>query len=186
MQKDLAVMVQSDEPVSWMDALGSSNEGESDLPQSRTSLDQLSWEITSISVYLKEIREIWAREIEISHPQWMILMALSKLAEGEGMAVNMVAKALHIESAFVTTQSKELERRGLLCRRSSSEDARVVQLSLSDKACKHLESLAERQAALDEYIFAGFTDPDLSSFLVRLSDLKTRIGKARFRAGLEC
>src|SRR6201985_1734264 len=113
---------------------------------------RFSWEIASISAHLEELRYFWAKALGISGPQWMIVMALYDLDQGVGAPVNAVSRKIHVDSSFVTTQSKLLEKKGFLRRKTSSEDARIVQMSLTDKAYKHLAGLAERQEALNEFI----------------------------------
>src|SRR6201985_446709 len=87
---------------------------------------RFTWEVASINVHLQEIRYFWAKTLGISGPQWMILMALADLDEKDGVPVNAVSKKLHVDSSFVTTQSKLLEKKGFLRRKTSAEDARIV------------------------------------------------------------
>ena len=88
---------------------------------------RFTWEISSINMYLEELRQFWARTLGISGPQWLILMAISDLDKDDGVPVNVV--------------SKLLEKKGLLRRRPSPTDARVVRLSLVEKTQKHIASL---------------------------------------------
>jgi MarR family transcriptional regulator, organic hydroperoxide resistance regulator len=143
------------------------------------------WEIASINVHLEELRQFWARALGISGPQWMIVMALADLDKDDGVPVNVVSKMLHVDPSFVTTQSKLLEKNGFLRRKSSTSDARVVQMSLTDKTRKHLASLAAQQEALNDFIFEEFDDRELSSFTDRLAALKNRLEKARLRVALD-
>jgi MarR family transcriptional regulator, organic hydroperoxide resistance regulator len=136
------------------------------------------WDIATVNIYLDEIRQFWARILGISGPQWMILMAVSDLDEGDGVPVKDVSAMLHVDSSFVTTQSKMLERNGFVRRVPSREDARVVLMSLSDKACKHIAKISTRQATLNEFIFAEFDDPALKEIAGRLSSFKKRLEKA--------
>ena len=146
---------------------------------------QFIWEVASINVHLEELRQFWARALGISGPQWMILMALADLDKEDGVPVNVVSKMLHVDPSFVTTQSKLLERGGFLRRRSSASDARVVQMSLTDKTHKHLAGLAEQQKSLNEFIFEEFDDRELMEFTGRLSALKNRLEKARLKVALD-
>jgi DNA-binding MarR family transcriptional regulator len=146
---------------------------------------QFAWEIASIGVHLEEIRHFWAKALGISGPQWMILMALVDLDEADGVPVNVVSKMLHVDPSFVTTQSKLLEKKGFLRRKPSERDARVVQMSLTDKTCKHLASIAARQEALNEFIFEGFDGRELIEFTGKLSALKNRLEKARLKIALD-
>src|SRR3984893_15281591 len=118
------------------------------------SMRRFPWEVPSINVHLQELRSFWAKALGISAPQWMILMALADLDQGGGVPVKLVSKMLHVDPSFVTTQSKILEKKGFMRRRTSAEDARVVQMSLTDKTYKHIANLAARQDELNDFIFA--------------------------------
>lgn len=133
---------------------------------------RFAWEIAAINVHLQEIRYFWAKALGISGPQWMILMALADLDQGEGVPVKVVSKMLHVDPSFVTTQSKMLEKKGFMRRKTSADDARVVQMSLTDKTYKHIASLASQQDALNEFIFAEFSDGELTEFTGKLASLK--------------
>lgn len=143
------------------------------------------WEIASINVHLEELRQFWAKALGISGPQWMILMALADLDKQDGVPVNAVSKMLHVDPSFVTTQSKLLEKKGFIRRRSSTTDARVVQMSLTDKTYKHLANLAEQQEAVHAFIFEEFDDRALSEFTTKLTGLKNRLEKARLKIALD-
>jgi DNA-binding MarR family transcriptional regulator len=137
--------------------------------------------IGSINVHLEELRYFWAKALGISGPQWMILMALMDLDQDEGVPVNAVSKKLHVDSSFVTTQSKLLEKKGFLRRKTSAEDARIVQMSLTDKTYKHLAGLASQQEALNEFIFAELNDKQLGDLTETLTMLKGRLEKATLK-----
>jgi DNA-binding MarR family transcriptional regulator len=139
---------------------------------------RFTWVIATINVHLEELRYFWAKTLGISGPQWMILMALADMDQDNGVPVNAVSKKLHVDSSFVTTQSKLLEKKGFLRRRTSTEDARIVQMSLTDKTYKHLAGLAAQQEALNEFIFAEFSDQQLEEFNSKLSALESRLEKA--------
>ena len=133
---------------------------------------RFAWEVASINVHLQELRHFWAKTLGISGPQWMILMALADLDKGDGVPVKVVSKMLHVDPSFVTTQSKLLEKKGFMRRKSSQDDARVVQMSLTDKSYKHIANLASQQEALNEFIFTEFSDSELEEFTGRLASLK--------------
>ena len=139
---------------------------------------RFSWEIASIGVYLEELRQFWAKTLGISGPQWMIIVALADHDQGDGVAVNVVSKLLHVDPSFVTTQSKLLEKKGFVRRKTSEEDARIVKMSLTDKTSKHLANLASQQEALNEFIFAEFGDRDLADLTGKLASVKRRLEKA--------
>ena len=142
---------------------------------------RFTWAIASINVHLEELRYFWAKALGISGPQWMILMALADLDQDDGVPVNAVSKKLHVDSSFVTTQSKLLEKKGFLRRKTSAEDARIVKMSLTDKTYKHLAGLASQQEALNEFIYAELNDRQLGELTETLNRLKNRLEKATLK-----
>jgi DNA-binding MarR family transcriptional regulator len=146
---------------------------------------QFLWDIASINVHLDEIRHFWARELGISGPQWMILMAVGDLDTGNGVPVKDVSAMLHVDPSFVTTQSKILEKNGFMRRVPSRQDARVVLMSLSDKASKKIALLASRRDSLSDFVLADFDDAALQDISSQLGKLKTRLQKATVMLAVE-
>jgi DNA-binding MarR family transcriptional regulator len=154
-------------------------------PKNQEVVRQFVWDIASINVHLEEIRHFWAKELGISGPQWMILMAVGDLDRGNGVAVKDVSAMLHVDPSFVTTQSKMLEKNGFVRRIPSSEDARVVLMSLSDKASKKIATLSTRREVISDFVFAGFDDRGLKDITEQLTSLKNRLEKATLMLALD-
>jgi DNA-binding MarR family transcriptional regulator len=146
---------------------------------------QFLWDIASINVHLDEIRHFWAKELGISGPQWMILMAVGDLDSGGGVPVKDVSAMLHVDPSFVTTQSKILEKNGFMRRVPSRQDARVVLMSLSDKASKKIAMLASRRDSLSEFVLADFDNEALLDISSQLGKLKSRLQKAAVMLAVE-
>ena len=152
--------------------------------KNRDAARRFTWEIASISVHLEELRYFWAKALGVSGPQWMILMAVSELDQGDGIPVNAVSKMLHVDSSFVTTQSKLLEKKGFMRRKPAPDDARVVRMSLTDKTYKQLANLEAQQNAINDFIFEEFDERSLAAFTDKLAALKSRIEKASMKVTL--
>jgi MarR family transcriptional regulator, organic hydroperoxide resistance regulator len=146
------------------------------------TIRRFTWAVASISVHLDELNGLWGRALDISGPQWMILITLAELDQDKGIPVNAVAKKLHVDSSFVTTQSKMLEKKGLLRRRTSEQDARVVQMSLTDKTYKQMAQLSSRQQALNEFVFAELNGNEFRAITQKLAELSERLEKACLKA----
>ncbi|HKO70058.1 MAG TPA: MarR family transcriptional regulator [Bradyrhizobium sp.] len=156
-----------------------------DAAKNQDVIKRFTWEVASINVYLQELRYFWAKALGISGPQWMILLALADLDQGEGVPVKVVSKMLHVDPSFVTTQSKLLEKKGFMRRKTSVDDARIVQMSLTDKAYKQMANLASQQETLSEFIFAEFKDRELAAFTAKLTSLKNRLEKACLKVAID-
>jgi DNA-binding MarR family transcriptional regulator len=143
------------------------------------------WDIVSINTHFEEIRYMLARMLGISGPQWLILMAISDLDRGDGVSVRVVSEKLHVDPSFVTTQSKSLEKHGFMRRITSVDDARVVLMSLTDKASKQMANLSLHQDKLNEFIFSDLDARALSDITGKLTVLKNRLEKASLRFAAE-
>lgn len=146
---------------------------------------RFTWEIRSISVCLEDIRDFRANALGITGPQLMILMALTDLNKGKGVPGNVVAKLMKVDPSFITIQSKVLETKGFLRRKPCARDARVMQLVLTDKACKRLASIAAQEEELDQFAFGDLGLQELAKLAGSLSVLRHRLEGARLRLEME-
>jgi MarR family transcriptional regulator, organic hydroperoxide resistance regulator len=142
---------------------------------------QVIWDFVSISNHLEDIRRAWAKLFGISGSQWLILMAINDLDCGGGVSVGDVSQKIHAVSTFVTTQTKILERMGLVDRKPSPSDARVVLMSVSASARSKITELAPRWDALHDYIFRDFDAAMLHDVQEKLDMLKRRTKAAIMR-----
>lgn len=174
-------------PMTRLSGLQSNANAESVDPGNKNQevVRQFIWDIASINVHIDEIRHFWAKELGISGPQWMILMAVDDLDCGKGVPVKDVSAMLHVDPSFVTTQSKMLEKNGFMRRIPSTEDARVVLMSLSDKASKKIATLSSRREVLSDFVFSGFDERSLRDISEQLGALKNRLEKATLMLAVE-
>ena len=137
---------------------------------------QLFWAIRTVHAHLGEIHDSWAKVLGVTTPQLMILFALADFDDRRtGLPVNYVAKVLSVDSTFITTQSKILEGKGFVSRRSSDEDARVIRLSLTEKSVRQLADLSIRQKTVNGYVFSQFSDHDVRELVTRMLALRSGI-----------
>jgi DNA-binding MarR family transcriptional regulator len=149
------------------------------------SVQEFLWNIVSISSYFEEISFVWARMLGVNVHQWMILMAVKDLDRGGGISVKGVSAKLHGDPSFVTSQSKSLEKLGFMRRITSSEDARVVLMSLTDKACKEIANLQNMQQPVRDSIFSELDEKGLRNINEKLSALRERFQRAAKRLAAE-
>lgn len=148
--------------------------------------EQFFWSIRGIYSLYAAIHERWAKRIGVTSPQLIMIFALRDFDNSDtGLPVKEVARIVGVDSAFVTTQSKLLEAKGYLSRNASSEDARVVRLSLTDRALKQLATLSVRQKEITDYIFSEFSQPGIQALIMKVAALKNRMEKASAIASIE-
>ncbi|TWB87818.1 MarR family transcriptional regulator [Bradyrhizobium macuxiense] len=129
------------------------------------------WNIVEVHSQLEEINNIWAVMLGISEPQWLILMAIDELDDGRGVAGVDVASKLRIHPAFVTNQTKSLEKKGLLAREPSSKDARFILMSLTAKARAEMGKLSKKKGVLNSTIFNDLDEMSLTDLNAALRSI---------------
>lgn len=77
--------------------------------------------------------------LDVTYPQYLVLLVLW---EEDGARVSRISERLHLDSATLTPLLKRLESRGVLERRRSTVDERVVEIFLTAKG-KRLRQKAE-------------------------------------------
>lgn len=144
------------------------------------------WNIVEISSQLEEIHKSWAQMLGLTEPQWLILMAIDELDEGRGVSGIAVANKLRIHPAFVTNQTKKLEQMGLLTRVTSPEDARFLQISLTEKARTEITSLSIKREALNSTMFVGVDGESLQYLNRRLTSIakNSRLASQKLSIGV--
>lgn len=139
---------------------------------------ELIWDIFAISNYLGHIRRVWAGMMEVSGPQWLILMAIDYLDAGKGISVGTVSAKLHVKQTFIVAQTKMLEADGLVARRSSDKDGRVVLLSLTEAARRRLAKIAPRRNEINDFIFSQQGARALKELAGTMSSIRGRLEQA--------
>ncbi|MBR1208610.1 MULTISPECIES: MarR family winged helix-turn-helix transcriptional regulator [unclassified Bradyrhizobium] len=148
--------------------------------------ERLAWEIVSTSIRLDELRSIWAKMIGITGPQWMIMTVLANAEDRSvGLPVGAVSRALRVDQSFVVTQSKLLEKKNLVRRKSSTEDARVVNLSLTEHAKKQMANLSAQRKELNEFVYSDLDLRELLQLTGKMDSIKSRLEKAIARISVD-
>lgn len=135
------------------------------------AITEFIWNVVEINSQLEDIRTSWASLLGITEPQWLILMAITELDEGRGVAGTDIANKLRVHPAFVTNQTKSLEKAGLLSRRTAPDDARFVLMSLTTKAMTEIEKLSKRKLALNSTMFNELDEKTLADLNAALATI---------------
>ncbi|QOZ36402.1 MarR family winged helix-turn-helix transcriptional regulator [Bradyrhizobium sp. CCBAU 53421] len=144
------------------------------------------WNIVEIHAQIEEIHKSWAQMLGITEPQWLILLAVDELDEGRGVSGIAVANKLRIHPAFVTNQTKKLEKMEFLARVTSPDDARFLQISLTQKARSEITNLSMKRQALNSTMFGDLDQDALHYLNKRLTSIakNSRLASQKLSIGL--
>jgi DNA-binding MarR family transcriptional regulator len=143
------------------------------------------WAIRSVRERIEQIDNVWAAKLGVTGPQWLILAALADVTYDAGTPVNKLAKTLHVDPSFITTQTKLLERSGLLIRKPSADDARVVLISVTQKFRKSWENLSGARYNAHRFVFSKFSISEIERLTKILAELESSLKKAAMLADID-
>ena len=155
-----------------------------EFEDARRTAENIVCEIVSLSAGFQDIRSTWAGRVGISGPQLSILAVIASMDRGGGVSVKETASRMRVDPSFVTLCTKRLEKKGLLRRRVSPMDARLVMMSLTERASEFISEIADDQVSICRLIFAGFDDRKLGQLARTLNDANSLLEKAQLQAQL--
>ena len=115
----------------------------------------LVFDLLTIATRMEMLREHLGGRIGISGPQYSILIAVAHLQDTAGVNVGAVARAMHVSSAFVASESGKLARLGLLLKRTDPQDRRGVLLSLAPLGRRKIESVNAEIRGINDLFFGA-------------------------------
>lgn len=117
-------------------------------PQRPEVVEQIVRVVRSLDFLISEVQAKWASALSLTVPQWNMFVIVAEAHEHGGLPVKSVAEAMRVNSSFVVNQSRPLEQLGLIRRKNSSTDKRLVYLSVTPKGLKELGALDESRSVI--------------------------------------
>jgi len=77
------------------------------------SFRELLYNFFTVASRLEEIRRHLGSRIDLSGPQYTLMMAVAELQGAEGVSVGRVARYLHVTGTFVTVETGKLSKKGI-------------------------------------------------------------------------
>ena len=132
--------------------------------------DQLCFALYAASRAMTAMYAPLLDELGITYPQYLVLLLLWSQ---DGARVSHLGERLQLDSATLTPLLKRLETRGIVERRRSTADERVVEVFLTAEG----KRLKRRAAEIPLRVFAktGLTGPELAALRATLQALTRRL-----------
>jgi very-short-patch-repair endonuclease/DNA-binding MarR family transcriptional regulator len=141
---------------------------------------KLVYDLITIAIRLEAVRDMLGRRMDVSGPQYSVLMAVAQNQGKRGVAVRAVADQLHVSGAFVTAEAGKLVRKGLIEKQVNPEDRRSVLLRLTAAGETLIRDVAEAVRATNDRFFGAL---DRDDFLILGHIVDRMVGSSRAALG---
>lgn len=92
--------------------------------------NQLCFSVYAVSRAITKLYRPLLEELDITYPQYLVMLVLW---ENETLSLKDLGKKLYLDSGTLTPLLKRLESMGLVMRKRSLEDERLLNVSLTEK-----------------------------------------------------
>lgn len=110
-----------------------------------------------------------SRECNLNAIQWRMLTMIQLMPE---VTIGDLSRVSQMNKGNCSTMCKDLERQGYLTRSRNREDERVVSLTLTDKGCCLIESLARNMEQAAERTFGMDSRRKLEELFVNMAQVE--------------
>ena len=111
-------------------------------------------DLLTIARRVEMARDYFGRLINVTGPQYHLLMTVVQLQGDLGVSVGTVAQAMHVSGAFVTSEAAKLCRLGLLRKQQNPQDRRGALLSLTQAGRLKMDRLIPEIRTVNDLFFA--------------------------------
>jgi len=119
-------------------------------------------DLLTISSRMEIVRGHLGARMGVSGPQYSLLVAVAHIQGETGASVSALAKALHVSSAFVASETGKLAQRGLLLKRTNPHDRRGVLLSIAPAGRTEITRIGAEIRAINDLFFGAL---DVKAFV---------------------
>ncbi|OSI62497.1 hypothetical protein BSZ21_29060 [Bradyrhizobium canariense] len=154
-------------------------------PQRPEVVEQIVRVVRSLDFLISEVQAKWASALSLTVPQWNMFVIVAEAHEHGGLPVKSVAEAMRVNSSFVVNQSRPLEQLGLIRRKNSSTDKRLVYLSVTPKGLKELGALDESRSAIRAAIKKEMGEAATLHTIELLQQLERCFARCRLRLQID-
>jgi len=128
--------------------------------------NQLCFSIYATSREITKVYRPLLNQLGVTYPQYLALLVLW---EHGTVSVKEIGELLYLDSGTLTPMLKRMEDQGLVIRKRSNEDERVVFISLTNKG----KELRDKACHIPEQVFkmSNRTDEELQKLSIQLQQL---------------
>jgi DNA-binding MarR family transcriptional regulator len=123
-------------------------------------------DLLTVARRLETARDYFGRLINVTGPQYHLLMTVAQLQGALGVSVGAVAQVMQVSSAFVTSETGKLSTLGLLRKRPNPQDRRGALLSLTQAGRLKMDRLITEIRSVNDLFFGRLDARSFSELCV--------------------
>jgi DNA-binding MarR family transcriptional regulator len=117
-------------------------------------------DLVDFSDRLRKIRQALAQRIQLTPPQYTVLMTMAH-SNKDAFSIGDMAAAMRVSVPFVVQETNRLEAKGLVSKSTDPEDRRRVILMLTDLSKGLLSDVSPIQVKVNDALFATISRSNL-------------------------
>lgn len=121
---------------------------------------QLIYDLSVAGSLLEIARQNLAEVLEVTAPQYNILMVIAQYQGSDGLRLTEVAQHLHVTVSHVTNEVKKLEKSKWVNVVTSPDDKRARLVKINPLAEKKIISLGQSQRETNDHLFRNLSKTD--------------------------
>lgn len=121
---------------------------------------QLLYDFSVLGAHLEFARAYLASQLDLSPPQYNIVMIIAQYQRAMGVRASEVAQHLHVTKAFITSEVQRLDERGLVTKYSNPNDGRSVLLRLTAAGENKVLRIGPKRLFVNDHLFRSLSGKD--------------------------
>lgn len=147
-----------------------------DKKKSDRQFRRLVQNLLTVTRRMEIVRNYFGRRINVTGPQYSLLMAVAQFQGATGVSVGAVAQAMHVSSSFVTAETGKLSDAGLLRKHPNPSDGRGALIELTPLGRTKIHGLLVEIRAVNDLFFGLLT---AGSFAALCASAEALVGGSR-------
>jgi DNA-binding MarR family transcriptional regulator len=135
------------------------------------TFSQLIYDLTYIRELSDAVRRRLASELDLTTPQFNVLLVIAEHAGTGGISVTDIADCLHVTGAFVTHECNKLELKKMVVKTPNPSDGRSILLRPSAEGGSKLRGISAKMQSCADRFLDGVTREDLRTLAATLEKL---------------
>jgi len=132
---------------------------------------QLIYDLSVAGNLLEVARQNLAQKLEVTPPQYNILMVIAQYQDKSGLRFTKVADHLHVTISHVTSEIKKLEKGKWLSVVTSPIDKRARMVKINPSAENKIFALGSHQRGFNNHLFRNLTKSNFEKLSIVMAEL---------------